>query len=221
MTDPGAYLLELTLDAMRMWPDNRTLTIACHGHSVPAGYFATPRVDTFSAYPHLWHWRLKERFPWAVINVITTAIGGENSEQGASRFIADVLRSRPKLISIDYGLNDRGIGLARARAAWLHMISAAVETGAKVILLTPTWDVWDDASGSQRSDALLDHANMIRELAAETNVGLADAYAAFERSVTSGSHLSDLLSWPNHPNRRGHSLVADELMHWFPLVSPV
>ncbi|MEK5235702.1 hypothetical protein NST99_08380 [Paenibacillus sp. FSL L8-0470] len=31
----------------------RTLNIVCHGHSVPSGYFATPIVDTFHAYPHL------------------------------------------------------------------------------------------------------------------------------------------------------------------------
>jgi len=52
------YLEQLVRDAHRTWPGNRTLTIACHGHSVPAGYFPTPHVDTFAAYPHLWHVRL-------------------------------------------------------------------------------------------------------------------------------------------------------------------
>ena len=33
------------------------------GHSVPAGYFAIPFVDTFNAYPHLLHLGLKQRFP--------------------------------------------------------------------------------------------------------------------------------------------------------------
>jgi acyl-CoA thioesterase I len=50
-------------------------------------------------------------------------------------------------------------------------------------------------------------------------VGLADAYAAFERYLAVGN-LEDLLCWPNHPNARGHALVADELMRWFPLVLP-
>jgi acyl-CoA thioesterase I len=138
MADPNGYLLELTHAALRTWPDNRTLTLVCHGHSVPAGYSATPLIDTFAAYPHLWHRRLKGRFPWAVINVVTTAIGAENAEQGAARFAGDVLRLRPDLVTIDYGLNDRGIGLERARSAWGRMIAEAREAGVPLILLTPT-----------------------------------------------------------------------------------
>jgi acyl-CoA thioesterase-1 len=220
MADPTYYLQDLVRDALRAWPDNRTLTIACHGHSVPAGYFAAPHVDTFAAYPHLWHRRLKERFPWAVFNVITTAIGGEHAESGAARFASDVLALRPDLVTIDYGLNNRGLGLERARAAWERMIVAAQEAKAKVILLTPTWDIWDGDPGVQRDDALAAHARLIRDLAVSTDVGLADAYAAFERHVERGGDLSDLLSWPNHPNRRGHELVADELMRWIPFALP-
>jgi acyl-CoA thioesterase I len=73
-----------------MWPDNRMLMIACRGHSVPTGYFATPLVDTFSAYPHLWPRRLKERFPWAIFNVVTTVIGGEDAESGATRSLPNL-----------------------------------------------------------------------------------------------------------------------------------
>jgi lysophospholipase L1-like esterase len=220
MADRTRYLLDFTYEALRLWPANRTLTIACHGHSVPAGYFATPLVDTFAAYPHLWHRRLKERFPSALFNVISTAVGGENAEQGAARFAGDVLRLRPDLVTIDYGLNDRGLGLDRARAAWARMIADAAGAGVKLILLTPTWDTWDGAPGARREDTLTEHAILIRDLAARANVGLADANAAFERHVTGGGAPEDLLSWPNHPNARGHALVADELMRWFPLVLP-
>lgn len=219
MADSNSYLLELTRAALRAWPDNRTITIVCHGHSVPAGYAATPLVDTFAAYPHLWHRRLKERFPWAVINVVTTAIGGENAEQGAARFAADVLRLRPDLITIDYGLNDRGLGIERARAAWEGMIAEARMAGVPLILLTPTWDSWTGAPGARREDDLAEHAEQIRDLAARADVGIADAYAAFDRYLV-GGNLEDLLGWPNHPNARGHALVAAELMRWFPLILP-
>jgi lysophospholipase L1-like esterase len=115
---------------------NRTITIVCHGHSVPAGYFKTPVVDTFNAYPHLLHLALKKRFPHAVINVIVTAIGGENSEQGSARFEKDVLCHKPDLITIDYALNDRRIGLEKARQAWTSMIEQAKAKNVKVLLLT-------------------------------------------------------------------------------------
>ena len=57
------------------WPKNRTIRIVSHGHSVPAGYFKTPHVDSLNAYPHLLHMGFKDAFPHAVINVIVTAIG--------------------------------------------------------------------------------------------------------------------------------------------------
>lgn len=79
---------------------------------MPSGYAKTPLVDTFAAYPDRLHHALKERFPYAVINVIVTGIGGENSVRGEKRFADEVLTHRPDVVVIDYALNDRGIGLS-------------------------------------------------------------------------------------------------------------
>jgi len=198
------------------WPKNRTLNVVCHGHSVPSGYFATPFVDTFNAYPHLLHRGLKERFPYAVCNVIVTAIGGENSQSGADRFADEVLCHRPDLITIDYGLNDRGLGLEKAEAAWSRMIESALVVGAKVILLTPTPDMTQhlDYEGNDRN-LLVQHAEQIRALAAKYSVGLADSFQAC-LDHASRHDLLDLLSWSNHPNRKGHELVTREILRWFP-----
>lgn len=73
--DRGDYL-KAVVDLMETeWPRNRTIRIVSHGHSVPAGYFKTPHVDSLNAYPHLPHMGFKDAFPNAVINVIVTAIG--------------------------------------------------------------------------------------------------------------------------------------------------
>ena len=108
------YLAPLLDEMAIKWPNNRIVNIVCHGHSVPAGYFATPYVNTFSAYPHLLHRMVKERFPFSVSNVIVTAIGGETSVKGAERFRKDVLIHKPDLLTIDYGLNDRVVGFEEA-----------------------------------------------------------------------------------------------------------
>ena len=68
------------------WPTNHTVNIVCCSRGVVAGYFQTPMLRTFDAFPHLMHVVLKERFTNAIINVIVRAIGGENSESGAKRF---------------------------------------------------------------------------------------------------------------------------------------
>ena len=99
------------------------------------------------------------------------------------------------------------------------MIEASLARGARVLLLTPTWDntgVVDPAGEAWRD--LARHAEQIRRLAAEYEVGLADSFVAFERYVAAGGDTTDLLSWSNHPNRHGHELVARELLRWFAIL---
>ena len=102
-------------------------------------------------------------------------------------------------------------------AAGFRYARAALAAGAKVILLTPTHD--EPAlypSGDVDASLLPLHAEAIRRLAPEEGVGLADSYAAFDRATRGGTDLANLLSWVNHPNQRGHELVVQELMRWFP-----
>ena len=213
IADKSSYLKEIFSLLQQKWPENRTINIVCHGHSVPAGYFKTPLVNTFEAYPHLLHEGLKKQFPYAVINVIVTAIGGENSESGAKRFEKDVLSYKPDVIIIDYALNDRGIGLKKANKAWTSMIELAKLKGIKIILLTPTAD--KRAQLDDPNDPLNLHAKQIRQLAKEYQVGLVDSYALFKQYVKDGGDLNDLMSQVNHPNRKGHELVVKELLQWF------
>lgn len=214
VADPNHYLAGVC-EALRVtWPDNRVINIVCHGHSVPAGYFATPIVDTFNAYPHLFHRGLKDRFPYAVTNVIVTAIGGEASPSGADRFARDVLSLRPDVVTIDYSLNDRRVGLKAARVAWSAMIEQAQAAGVKVILLTPTGDT--TANLDDPNDPLNQHAEQVRRLAAHYGVGLADSLAAFKQYIRDGGRLPDIMAQSNHPNRRGHELVVPGLLRYFP-----
>lgn len=209
------YLASVVAELRKAWPDNRSINLVFHGHSVPAGYFDTPRVDTFNAYPHLVHMELKKRFPLAVINVVVTARGGENADAGARRFAGDVLSHQPDVVFLDYALNDRSIGLEVAEKAWRSMIDEALGKGVKILLLTPTSDETQrpDYHGADR-DQLPRHAEQIRKLASGYEVGLVDSFAAFADYQLNGD-LKDLLSWVNHPNRKGHDLVAGDILPWF------
>src|SRR5687768_8867616 len=89
------YLAGIKTDLQKKWPGNRIINLVFHGHSVPAGYFKTPDVRTMEAYPQQVLQTLKKNYPLASINVITTAIGGENSTQGLKRFKKTVLNHRP------------------------------------------------------------------------------------------------------------------------------
>ncbi len=213
IADSENYLNELKSELQVQWPENRTINVVFHGHSVPAGFFKTPVVNTLSAYPNLFLSELKSIYPYAVVNVIVTAIGGENSVSGAERFEEEVLIHNPDVLFIDYGLNDRGPGLEKAYAAWNEMIGKAKDKKIKVILLTPSPDQSVDYNNPDNK--LKKHSDQIIRLAKENHVGLVDSYKAFEFLYQDKEQLKKYMSQVNHPNKKGHELIADKIIKWF------
>jgi acyl-CoA thioesterase-1 len=207
------YLSEIKKEFLKEWPNNRTINLVFHGHSVPAGYFKTPTVNTFDSYPFQVLKQLKEKYPFAVINVINTSIGGETSLSGQKRFEAEVLNHKPDILFIDYALNDRSIGLEDARKALEKMIESAKKEGIKIILLTPSPDL--AVNLSHKDNELEKHSNQIKELAKKYNIGLADSYSIFKQLKADCDCIDDYMSQSNHPNAKGHSIIADEIIKYF------
>ncbi|MFK7912023.1 MAG: SGNH/GDSL hydrolase family protein [Akkermansiaceae bacterium] len=205
----AAALDALDTELKKKWPNNRTINIVFHGHSVPSGYHLSPQVKPFESYPHLFRAYLKERYPFAVVNIITTGIGGENSIEGAARFSADVLSRKPDLIFIDYALNDRPEPIANVEAAWRSMVDAAQAASVPVVLITPSGAT--DADFTNASDPLTIRAALIRTVASSEGVLLADVSADWMAALQGGTAQGDLLSQINHPNLAGHQLAANTL----------
>ncbi|HRP58267.1 SGNH/GDSL hydrolase family protein [Agriterribacter sp.] len=213
IADPATYLDEIKASLKKEWPDNHTINLVFHGHSVPAGYFKTPVVNTLEAYPYQVLKALKAAYPYAVINIINTSIGGENSESGSKRFAKDVLIHKPDVLFIDYALNDRGIGLDKSKSAWEAMIRQALEKNIKIILLTPSPDT--SVHISEPGNVLEKHALQIRSLAKKYSIGLANSYAAFKQVADPGNDLNAYMSQINHPNEKGHALIAEAILRYF------
>ena len=213
VVDPLNYLSDINTELKKEWPNNRTINLVFHGHSVPAGYFKTPIVNTFDSYPFQVLKILKEQYPFAVINVINTSIGGENSLSGEKRFESTVLIHQPDVLLIDYALNDRGIGLDQAANAWSKMIEKAIEKKVKVILLTPSPDQRVDML--KQNNELEKHALQIRALAKKYDVGLVDSYEEFRKKVIAGEPVSNYMSQVNHPNEKGNLLIATKIAAYF------
>ena len=206
------YLDSIKNELNVKWPNNRTIKMVFHGHSVPAGYFKTPVVNSLGSYPYLTHRKLNEIYKNAVISPIVTAIGGEQSESGGERFEKDVLVFNPDLIFIDYSLNDRRLGLEKAKTAWESMIRRALEMDIKVILLTPTPDLSEDILDDET--LLAKHSEQVRALAEKYKVGLVDSYQVF-KSLAVERDLKSYMSQGNHLNELGHDIVANEIIKWF------
>lgn len=195
------------------WPKNRLVRFVFHGHSVPAGYFRTPNVHRFDSYPTLFHQAICEQYPTAVIDVCVTAIGGENSRPGSKRFADEVLNLKPDVVFIDYALNDRGIGVDAAREHWRSMIEEAQQANVPVVLLTPTPD--SNENILDPNTALAKHSESIRSLGKEYGIPVVDSYATFKQLVSGGANVDKFLSQRNHPNRKGHQVVADLILPLF------
>jgi len=208
IADGASYLDTLKSELRKKWPDNRTINLVFHGHSVPSGYLTKGVTDRLNSYPYLTLKKLNDRYPYSVVNTITTSIGGEQSEQGAVRFTDEVLNHKPDVLFIDYALNDRSIGLKKAKIAWEKMIKQTLEYGTKLILMTPTPDLGEDIS-SEDTD-LAEHSEQIRQLAREYGVGLVDSYALFQELAETET-LTGFMAQNNHINQKGHQLVADAI----------
>ena len=195
------------------WPKNRTINLVFHGHSVPAGYFKTPFVNTLESYPFLVLKELKAIYPHAVINIINTSIGGENSISGEKRFKSDVLNHKPDVLFIDYALNDRSIGLDKSHEAWSRMISKALKEDIKIILLTPSPD--QRVNILEPNNELEQYAEQIKRLSKEKGIGLIDSYELFKNKVVLGDDISIYMSQVNHPNKKGHQLITNEIIKYF------
>ena len=208
------YLDSLKKELKVKWPNNRAINLVFHGHSVPTGYTTGGVLDRLNAYPYRALKKVNDFYPYSVVNTITTSIGGEQAEQGAKRFKDEVLNHKPDVLFIDYGLNDRSIGLERAKVAWEQMIEEALEYGTKVILLTPTPDLKEDITFEDTP--LAKHSNQIRALAKKYNIGLVDSYALF-KALAEIQPLKGYMSQNNHINQKGHQFVADTIFEYFKL----
>ncbi|MES1224848.1 MAG: SGNH/GDSL hydrolase family protein [Bacteroidota bacterium] len=213
IADPSIYLDNIKTELKKEWPKNKTINLVFHGHSVPAGYFKTPTVNTLESYPFQLLKQLKALYPYAVINIINTSIGGETSVSGGKRLKSDVLVHKPDVLFIDYALNDRSVGLDKAKEAWEKMIKLALKSGIKVILLTPSPD--QSVNILDEKSELDIHSNQIKELAANYEVGLVDSYKLFRQKVVQGDSLTVYMSQINHPNEKGNWLIANGIMEYF------
>lgn len=208
----SSYLDSLKKELKVKWPKNRTINLVFHGHSVPTGYSTRGVVDRLHSYPFRTLKKVNDFYPYSVVNTITTSIGGEQAEQGAKRFKEEVLVYNPDVLFIDYALNDRSIGLERAKIAWEKMIKEALAYGTKVILLTPTPDLKEDISSNDTN--LAKHSEQIRNLANKYNIGLVDNYALFKK-IAETEPLIGYMSQNNHINQKGHQFVADAIFEYF------
>lgn len=207
---------------------NPPVRIVAFGDSTTA-----PRAS-LTVYPTLLERDLNARgsVPCQVINA---GVPGNTTTMARKRFETDVLAVRPKLVIIQFGINDSAfdvwknppattprVSVGDYRGNLRHFVEASRETGATVILMTPNPLRWTPALKKRygkppydpsRPDGfnltLVAYIDAMRALAKEMNVPLLDVARVY--AALPPESVDALLPDGMHPSQRGHDLVAQLL----------
>jgi hypothetical protein len=59
------------------------------------------------------------------------------------------------------------------------------------------------------------HTLQIKALSEKYGLGLVDSYSLFRQKVVDGESIVNYMSQVNHPNEKGHGLIAEGIMRYF------
>lgn len=172
--------------------------------------------------------------------VYNAGVGGNTTRDALKRVERDVLRHKPRVVVMQFGINDSAVDVWKNPPATepriplaeyidnLRDLTAALKsTGAKVILMTTNPIRWTsrlrDRYGKPPYDrdreegfdalALADYNESLRALAKELQVPLVDVRSAYPGfAAAKGTGVEGLLLDGMHPNDLGHELVAELLL---------
>jgi len=169
--------------------------------------------------------RLAEKHKDFDIEVIGAGISGNKVPDLQKRLEKDVIAKKPTLVLIYIGINDvwhgekdpaRGTSKDRFETGLTEIIRKIKETGARVVLCTPSV-IGEKKAGMNTLDKQLDeYADISRKVAKETGAQLCDLRKAFvenlEKNNPDDSEKGILTGDRVHLNEAGNKLVAETIL---------
>ncbi|AGA29870.1 DUF3472 domain-containing protein [Singulisphaera acidiphila] len=189
------------------------LTIAVSGDSISEGFNASEFTKTkpfMPPYPTLVAAQLEQTYG-AKVTLHNLAVGGWSSGQGASN-IDKVLKCKPDLVLIAYGMNDVGTRNPEAFKAniksMLSRIQEAAPTTEVILIATmtgnPDWMATPPEMFPVYRDALATLEG--------PGVVLSDLTAVWQRLLKRKRHFDVTGNGVNHPNDYGHRVYAQAIL---------
>ena len=219
---------------------NRQPVIAFLGDSVTQGCFEVywkdnkmqTVFDSLAGYPEKVKEILSLLYPKAPVSIVNAGIEGGSAPKGFDRLERDVLRFKPDLLVVCFGLNDsnNGVeGIPKYKYALKQIFAKAKEEGIETIFMTPNMlntdcstvsdgvvlknlaEIFAERQNSGQFDAYMAAA---KEACVEENVGLCDCYEHWKSMHACGVDTTRLLAnGLNHPVREMHYLFAWQLVN--------
>lgn len=171
-------------------------------------------TDARECYLEKFRTALIDYYEQTSVSTINSGIAGDTMYGMEKRLERDVIRYQPDLVIINGALNwgqDCG-STENYRKVLSSVLDQILEhTDADIILLAPNMDLPGPFANPLSS--LDERIAVIRELAVQKDVCLADAYAAWKAYEAAGYPVTDLLAnGMNHPSITGHEAYAEVLM---------
>lgn len=182
-------------------------TIVCLGDSVTGVYYHT---GGHRAYPEMLELALKAAHPKATVKVINAGISGNTTRDGLNRLESDVLKHKPDLVTISFGLNDMvRVPIEEYRSNLGQLIDRCREQKSLVVLCTPNAVI---NTGDRPISKLVEYCEVLRSVGRDKNVPVCDQYVAGEELKQRAPWTWRLtMSDAIHPNMDGHKRMAEEL----------
>ena len=174
---------------------------------------------------------LQRLYPRAQINAVNSGISGDVARRGLERLEDSVLRYRPDLTIVSYGLNDCNnelVGVEAYRQQLSEIFEQLVESGSEVIFLAPCMmntyvsasitdaplqKIAENTMRLQNDGVLEAYFGVARETAAKYGVAFCDCYSKWMQMKKAGVDTTALLSNRiNHPSRDMHWVIAYALL---------
>jgi lysophospholipase L1-like esterase len=216
------------------------VTIAFLGDSVTQGCFecyltGPSTLQTVFDYSSSYSTRLKEilniLYPAVQINIINSGISGDSAAGGLARLERDVLKYKPDLTVVSFGLNDSTLGKKKVEE-YINSLKTIFErlkqSGSEVVFLTQNY--MNDITSPHLTDELFINLSKVfadiqkngtlqlyfdraKELCASLNIKVCDLYSVWQTLNNSGVNTSELLANKlNHPIRQFHNYMAIKLV---------
>jgi|SRR5579872_1368238 len=168
---------------------------------------------------------LNEKHKDLGIEIIGAGISGNKVPDLQKRLEKDVLMKKPTLVVIYIGINDvwhgesdpaRGTSKEKFQAGLTEIIGKIKDSGARVVLCTPTV-IGEKKAGANKLDSQLDeYAEISRKVAKETKSQLCDLRKAFADYLVKNNgddkEKGILTTDRVHLNDAGNKLVAETML---------
>ena len=214
-------------------------TIAFLGDSVTQGCFECYKngetvIETIHDPNSSYNVRFKEYlqflFPSVPINIINAGISGDTIKNAKTRLDRDVLKFKPDLVVVSFGLNDSvaNEGVDKFAMDLIETFNSIRKTGAEVLFMTENYmntnvspfigdkfyrDYAVKNAKVQNSGQLAKYFDKAKSVCQAFEIPVCDMYDKWDKLSKNGVNVTELLSNKlNHPVREMHKYMAIRLL---------